>query len=92
MPIGLCSRYSRFKPFQGAEKEVEAEMELEGVPGRWWRFGRYEVDDGVIKPAIGASLEVYNPWESHRMGTGRRVRQPPYCHLATWRGADRSTL
>lgn len=29
-----------------------------------WRFSRYRLQDGVIRPAIGAALEWYDPWES----------------------------
>ena len=46
--------------------------------GDWWRFDRYEVRNGLIRPAEGAGLERYDPW-----GPGRGVRagQPAYSAL-----------
>ena len=34
--------------------------------GDWWRFDRYSVRNGLIRPVEGASLERYNPWETGR--------------------------
>lgn len=31
--------------------------------GHWWRFDRYEVEDGYIRPAPDAHLDRYNPWK-----------------------------
>lgn len=31
--------------------------------GRWWRWSRYELRDGYIRPAPGARLRVYDPWK-----------------------------
>jgi hypothetical protein len=31
--------------------------------GRWWRWSRYELRDGYIRPAPGARLSVYDPWK-----------------------------
>lgn len=32
----------------------------------WWRFTRYEIRDGYIRPAPTAKLETYDPWEEYR--------------------------
>jgi hypothetical protein len=31
--------------------------------GSWWRFSRYEIRDGYIKPAPEARLHRYDPWQ-----------------------------
>ena len=31
--------------------------------GSWWRFSRYEIRDGYIRPALGARLRRYDPWK-----------------------------
>ena len=31
--------------------------------GSWWRFSRYEIRDGYIRPAPGARLRRYDPWK-----------------------------
>ncbi len=31
--------------------------------GSWWRFSRYEIRDGYIRPAPEAQLRRYDPWE-----------------------------
>jgi hypothetical protein len=31
--------------------------------GRWWRWSRYELRDGYIRPAPGVRLSVYDPWK-----------------------------
>jgi hypothetical protein len=49
----------------------------------WWRFDRYEVDVDYIRPAAGASLEMYDPWGEHVAASLRRKNyQPPYVTLA----------
>ena len=49
----------------------------------WWRFSRYELRDGYIRPAPDAKLEEYAPWDQHRSGRDARMRkeQPPYQEL-----------
>ena len=45
--------------------------------GLWVRFNRYDVQDGIIRPAPGATLERYDPWsEVERSAAGART--PPY--------------
>jgi hypothetical protein len=42
--------------------------------GYWNRFDRYEIRDGFIRAAAGATLTTYNPWEEYRADRGT----PPY--------------
>jgi hypothetical protein len=49
--------------------------------GDWFRFSRYEVRDGYIRPAAGARLERYDPWSTYwparSVGAWRKA-SPPY--------------
>ncbi len=49
----------------------------------WWRFDRYEIRDGYIRPSAKAELESYRPWERYRAAAddprGQCVR--PYQEL-----------
>lgn len=60
----------------------------------WWRFSRYELHDGYIRPARGAKLEEYTPWDLHARSrdTRQRHRQPPYQELATLLGEFHGAL
>jgi hypothetical protein len=44
----------------------------------WWKFDRYEIADGYIRPAAGAHLETYDPWEQHRKSGIDSSIRPPY--------------
>jgi hypothetical protein len=45
--------------------------------GTWSRFERYEMRDGYLRPAPGAELVTYDPWESYL--TARELgSDPPY--------------
>ena len=33
--------------------------------GLWWRFSAYEIKDGYVRPAPGAKLEHFDPWEAY---------------------------
>jgi hypothetical protein len=47
--------------------------------GRWWRFSKYEIRDGMIRPAAGAKLTQYDPWASYAKAKEARSRtEPPY--------------
>lgn len=35
------------------------------LTGRWWRFDKYEIRDGYIRPAAGAALEEYSVFEDY---------------------------
>lgn len=50
----------------------------------WVRFARYEVRDGVIRPAHRARSEPYDPWKDYpaaRGGRGGGGGPPPYAAL-----------
>ena len=52
-----------------------------GVLGCWWRFDRYELHRGAIRPAAGATLELYDPWAAYteaRSGWGSAGGKAPY--------------
>ena len=35
---------------------------LQPLVGQWWKFTRYELKDGYIRPAPDATLSAYDPW------------------------------
>ena len=35
---------------------------LQPLVGQWWKFTRYELKDGYIRPAPDATLSEYDPW------------------------------
>jgi hypothetical protein len=49
-------------------------MSATGVmSGGWWfRADRYEIRDGLIRPAAGAKIELYDPWAQHVPAPRRR--------------------
>jgi hypothetical protein len=48
----------------------------------WYRFNRYEVCDGHIRPAKSAKLERYDPWERHEVSREHSgAEPPPYAEL-----------
>jgi hypothetical protein len=58
----------------------------------WWRFNKYEFKDSYIRPAPGASLEMYDPWQAYRDSwdydpdsatpfAQKRRQGPPYLSL-----------
>ncbi len=52
--------------------------------GWWWRFDRYELRDGNIRPAPGATLSKYDPWTEFwtiRSNRRAKARQPEYLSL-----------
>ncbi len=48
--------------------------------GGWWRFSRYELRDGHVRPAAKAVLERYDPWFDYRRSraSGGDGAAPPY--------------
>lgn len=45
--------------------------------GRWPKFDRYEITDGVVHPAAGARLmSLYDPWDEYITVWQRRQRPP----------------
>ena len=62
--------------------------------GNWWRFSKYELRDGDIRPAPKAELEVYDPWAAYHASwdydpdsatpfSEQRASAPPYQSLLT---------
>jgi hypothetical protein len=50
--------------------------------GVWWRFTAYECREGSIRPAKGATLEPYDPWQMYRAAkAGRKELPSPYQSL-----------
>ena len=58
----------------------------------WWRFSSYELKDGYIRPAPGAKLALYDPWQPYRDSwennpdsdipfPEKRLQGPPYLSL-----------
>jgi hypothetical protein len=58
----------------------------------WWRFSRYEIKDGYIRPALDAELVSYDPWVDYRDSwvfdpdsatplQEKRKNKPPYISL-----------
>lgn len=74
------------------------------LDANWYRFSRYEVRDGYIRPVEGARGRGYDPWEAYREarrggpGEWRRPAQGPHEELLRLvdrlelRPAERSTL
>ncbi len=50
----------------------------------WWRFSEYELRDGYLRPAQGAKLESYSPWDIYRDSreTAVRAQTPRYQQLS----------
>jgi hypothetical protein len=52
------------------------------APLHWCRFDRYEIRDGAICPAPGATVYEYDPWDLHRATKGKyRTVETPYRDL-----------
>lgn len=50
--------------------------------GKWWRFKRYEVVGGFIRPTRDAALEEYDPWEEYsRSLITKEKTEPPFLSL-----------
>jgi hypothetical protein len=50
--------------------------------GGWWKFDRYEIDDGYIRPVTGAKLVKYDPWEMYHQATSQKAAvSPPHTQL-----------
>ncbi|MEP6539891.1 MAG: hypothetical protein ABJF23_31475 [Bryobacteraceae bacterium] len=46
---------------------------------KWWRFERYEIVDGNIRPCLDAKFEEYDPWSKHEISRGKQGhRNAPY--------------
>jgi len=54
---------------------------LEFWSSKWWRFSRYEIHDGAIRPAGNGSLEQYDPWDLYRISGLDAETPSPYISL-----------
>ncbi len=62
--------------------DVGARQAFDVAHGPWWRFDRYEVREGCVRPAPGARLEQYDPWDQYRAARDGDTRvDPPYAAL-----------
>jgi len=61
--------------YQTAKRNTD----LYAINSEWWRFDRYELRGGYVRPAPGAKLEVYNLWEEYF--DTQRKDTPPYHSL-----------
>ena len=65
-----------------AAAEVGPRQAFDVAQGLWWRFDRYEVRDGCVRPTRGARLEQYDPWDQYRAARDGDTRvDPPYAAL-----------
>ncbi len=69
-------------------RTMKMKKDLNVVTGGWWRWTRYEIRDGCIRPAPGSRLESYDPrdiWLRTRppakSSNQRRSGEPPYQSL-----------
>src|SRR3954449_4786666 len=62
-------------------RQTKVRKSLSAVQGDWWRFDRYEIKDGVIRPAASARLEWYDPWLAYRQVQFQKGAAPPYADL-----------
>ncbi len=52
---------------------------LQRSAARWWRYSRYIVDEGRLRPASGAKLQSYDVWDRcFSAQSDRRPGQSPY--------------
>ncbi len=50
--------------------------------GFWWRFDRYEIRDGYVRPTLGAALERFDPWIEYREArAGHGAQRRPFTDL-----------
>ena len=65
---------------------------LKPLVGQWWKFTRYELKDGYIRPAPDATLSAYDPWSEPPRGA-----DTAYASLANlvprgWDAGDNGTV
>ena len=73
-------------------RQTKVRKALSAVQGDWWRFDRYEIKDGVIRPAASACLEWYDPWLAYRQVEYQKGAAPPYEDLLKLAAKLQSTL
>src|SRR5260370_42632092 len=50
---------------------------MTAMTGKWWRFDGYQIRNDAVRPADGASLEPYDPWDDYQRARLHRA-EPPY--------------
>ena len=59
---------------------------INAIGTQWWRFEKYELRDGLIRPASRSSLKIYDLWKTYTdrkveaekpEGRSRRVKKHP---------------
>jgi hypothetical protein len=65
--------------------QVFGMKDLNVAIGHWWRWTRYEISNGYIRPARGARLQVYDPWKvwletrpRAKNSNQEKLRETPY--------------
>ena len=54
--------------------------------GRWWRFDKYEIRGGALRPAPSTQLKAYDPWKRYlRSRTRGQETLPPYAEFVNLR-------
>jgi hypothetical protein len=92
---------ARFSPVEGSGRQRERlrrgyARETRGqqfTTGQWFRFDRYELENGFIRPAKGARLQRYDPFEMYGRSKKESRGKPPYqtlLDLLSHLGADAS--
>lgn len=49
-------------------------------PSEWFRFDRCDITDGFIRPAAGAKLVTYRPWEKYQQIRAQSLEDPVAYH------------
>jgi hypothetical protein len=77
MPGQVASNTTATKDFAGQWRDSKIQRQ-DLWSGGWWRFSRYEIRDGHIRPTKNANLEWYDPWEIYRISRTDAGTRPPY--------------
>jgi predicted nucleic acid-binding Zn ribbon protein len=52
--------------------------------GQWFRFSRYDLRHGRIRPAHGSQMEIYRPWAEYESSRRLTLGTPPYMSLVNF--------
>ena len=65
---------------------------LEPLAGQWWKFTRYELKDGYIRPAPDATLSAYDPWSEPPPGANTAYASLANLVPRGWDAGDNGTV
>ena len=65
---------------------------LEPLAGQWWRFTRYELKDGYIRPAPDATLSAYDLWSEPSPGADTAYELLANLVPRGWDAGDNGTV